>query len=230
MSHLPRFVYAICLCFFLCCISIPLKQVGKLKLSQIGLGTWAWGNRFLWNYSKDQDDELAKAYLYSVKKGINWFDTADSYGTGSLEGQSEKLLGQFREQLPKSAKSPYICTKLAPYPWRVGPDSMKKAANESIQRLNQPKIDVLQLHWPPSLQWQEQSYLKAFSELVDDDQATQIGVSNYGPIGIKRVQNILKQYGLQVYSNQVSTTTTTYTYIILPTKLIFIITYINTHI
>ena len=211
---MPHLFYAICLCFFLCCVSIPLKQVGKLKLSQIGLGTWAWGNRFLWNYSKDQDDELAKAYQYSIKKGINWFDTADSYGTGSLEGQSEKLLGQFRKQLSKSTKSPNICTKLAPYPWRIGPDSMKKAANESIQRLNQPKIDILQLHWPPSLQWQEQSYLQAFSELVDNEQATQIGVSNYGPIGIKRIQNILKQYGPQVYSNQVSITT--YTLIILP--------------
>lgn len=28
-------------------------------------------------------------------RGVNWFDTADSYGTGQLEGRSEQLLGRF---------------------------------------------------------------------------------------------------------------------------------------
>lgn len=52
-------------------------------------------------------------------RGVNWFDTADSYGTGSLEGQSEKLLGKFiREHNYKAAggvKSPndvLIATKV----------------------------------------------------------------------------------------------------------------------
>ena len=75
---------------------------------------------------------------------INWFDTADSYGTGIvttqenfmlvfiqliyrvraglLSGRSESLLGQFEAGSVESKrkKEVYFCTKLAPFPWRIG--------------------------------------------------------------------------------------------------------------
>ena len=47
--------------------------------------TWAWGNQFLWQYDKGDDIELRSAYEYMTTNGlINWFDTADSYGTGII--------------------------------------------------------------------------------------------------------------------------------------------------
>ena len=64
-------------------------------MSPIGGGTWSWGNQFLWDYKKDNDNELEEVFKYATTKGINWFDTADSYGTGSLSGRSESLLGEF---------------------------------------------------------------------------------------------------------------------------------------
>jgi pyridoxine 4-dehydrogenase len=182
-------------------IDCKLIQVGKLKLSEIGIGTWAWGNRLLWGYNEDQDQELFKAYQYSVDNGINWFDTADSYGTGNLNGRSEELLGQFQLKISKS-KQPYYLTKLAPYPWRIGENSMIEASKASIKRLNK-NIDILQLHWPPSLQWQEREYLSAFSKVITDRKALQIGLSNYGPIGLERVVKILQNYNQKPYSNQV---------------------------
>jgi pyridoxine 4-dehydrogenase len=172
----------------------------KVKLSKIGLGTWAWGNRLLWQYDKSEDPELLKAYQFAIQNGINWFDTADSYGTGSLSGRSEELLGQFNAK--SSNNNVYFCTKLAPYPWRIGSSSMMKAANQSITRLGRP-IDILQLHWPPSLQWQEKEYLEGFSQVVKTGQATQIGLSNYGPKGLKRAAKILSNYGQKPYTNQV---------------------------
>lgn len=41
------------------------------------------------------DSELQKIFNLAVENGVNLFDTADSYGTGKLNGQSEKLLGKF---------------------------------------------------------------------------------------------------------------------------------------
>ena len=41
------------------------------------------------------DTELQQTFNLAVDNGINLFDTADSYGTGRLNGQSEKLLGKF---------------------------------------------------------------------------------------------------------------------------------------
>lgn len=56
------------------------KRIGPLEVSPMGLGTWSWGNKFLWDYSTDMDPELNKVFNYALSKGINLFDTADSYG------------------------------------------------------------------------------------------------------------------------------------------------------
>lgn len=45
-----------------------------------GLGTWAWGNKLVWGYDDSMDEELQEAFNLCVREGINWFDTADSYG------------------------------------------------------------------------------------------------------------------------------------------------------
>lgn len=57
-----------------------LKQIGPLKVSPMGLGTWSWGNQLLWGYDKSMDAELQEVFNLMVSKGINIFDTADSYG------------------------------------------------------------------------------------------------------------------------------------------------------
>lgn len=179
-------------------------QVGKLKMSPIGCGTWSWGNRFLWQYDESQDTDLQKSFDYVTKQGVNWFDTADSYGTGRLNGRSEELLGQFTgdAKARRINKESFICTKLAPYPWRIGTESMKSACEMSAIRIGRP-VDMLQLHWPPSFGWQEDAYLTAFADLVTAGRATQIGLSNYGPKGLRRVHAALLSRGAKVYSNQV---------------------------
>ena len=70
-------------------------KVGPLSVSPMGLGTWAWGNQLLWGYQESMDAELQRTFNLAVNNGINLFDTADSYGTGKFNGQSERLLGKF---------------------------------------------------------------------------------------------------------------------------------------
>ena len=65
-----------------------------------------------------QQRRVLQVFNFVVGKGINLFDTADSYGTGRLNGQSEKLLGRFTAQLPQRQQERMaIATKIAPYPW-----------------------------------------------------------------------------------------------------------------
>ena len=174
-------------------------------MSRIGCGTWSWGNRFLWDYDENQDGLLKDAYDYVTKQGVNWFDTADSYGTGDLEGQSEKLLGRFSSlQNKKSNKNDvYFATKLAPFPWRIGSNSMITACSKSSVRM-QRDVDILQLHWRPPLGWQETSYLDAFARLLKENKVKQLGVSNYGPKKLNYVQDYMEdKHGVQIKSNQV---------------------------
>eukprot|EP00850_Spirogloea_muscicola_P005622 SM000026S08871 [mRNA] locus=s26:275382:278066:+ [translate_table: standard] len=66
----------------------------------MGLGTWSWGNQLLWGYSTAMDGELQAAFDAAVAAGVNLFDTADSYGTGRLNGRAELLLGRFIREYP----------------------------------------------------------------------------------------------------------------------------------
>ncbi|XWS38035.1 hypothetical protein CRYUN_Cryun19dG0096300 [Craigia yunnanensis] len=70
-------------------------KMGPLTVSPMGFRMWAWSNQLLWGYQQSMDSELQQVFNLTVENDINLFDTADSYGTGRLNGQSEKLLGKF---------------------------------------------------------------------------------------------------------------------------------------
>jgi aryl-alcohol dehydrogenase-like predicted oxidoreductase len=52
-------------------------QAGPITISQIGCGTWSWGNRLLWDYDTSQDEEIYQAYKLVRDAGVTVFDTAD---------------------------------------------------------------------------------------------------------------------------------------------------------
>ena len=62
---------------------------------------------------------------------------------------------------------------------------------------------MLQLHWPPTFGWQDEAYLDAFRQALDDGIAKQTGLSNFGPKGIKRINTKLAARGIKAYTNQV---------------------------
>ena len=76
-------------------ITSQTAQHSPLIFPQMGCGTWAWGNRLIWDYDPSMDDALQQVFNLCVQNGVTFFDTGDSYGTGRLNGQSEKLLGRF---------------------------------------------------------------------------------------------------------------------------------------
>ncbi|CAM9853727.1 unnamed protein product [Chrysoparadoxa australica] len=178
---------------------VPLGE--SLKISPMGLGSWQLGNRVLWQYEEGMDDEWMNAFDICVKAGINFFDTADSYGNGDLAGQSEMLLGRFANR-SKRSKDIVIASKFAPYPTRIGRGSMYKAALETTERLGRP-LQVGQLHWRPPLGWQEEAYWDDLIRLKQEGKIKEIGLSNYGPVQLAKAHKYLKERGVQLASNQV---------------------------
>ena len=78
---------------------------GGDPLNGIGFGTWAWGNQLLWGYEAERDDgRLEETFRQALSSGLDLIDTADSYGTGRLDGRSEQLLGQFAARLPATRR------------------------------------------------------------------------------------------------------------------------------
>jgi hypothetical protein len=75
------------------------------------------------------DPELQNIFDFAISQGVNVFDTADSYGTGALNGRSEELLGRFMKENQDivGGTEVHIATKLAGYPWRLTPWNMTAA-------------------------------------------------------------------------------------------------------
>ncbi len=172
---------------------------------RIGLGTWSWGNKLFWNYKSSNDDALRETFKEALKRGFHLIDTADSYGTGNLNGRSESLLGEFFSDTSISQKKRIqIATKLAPYPWRIGRKGFKKPFLESLKRLNN-KLDIVQLHWSTTKYnpWQELQLLNNLCDLLDQGFNFQIGLSNIGPQRLKTLIKHLSKRKKKVKSVQV---------------------------
>jgi len=180
-------------------------MTANITLPTMGCGTWAWGNRLLWGYDRSMDDELQKVFNLCVENGVTLFDTGDSYGTGTLSGRSEELLGRFTQEY-EGANQDQIClaTKLAPYPWRWTRNDMINAANASAKRFGQ-NINLVQMHWSTAnyFPWQEWPLLKGLGDLYEKGLVQGVGLSNYGPKRLKKVHQLFAERGIPITSLQV---------------------------
>ncbi|XP_060971068.1 pyridoxal reductase, chloroplastic-like isoform X2 [Cannabis sativa] len=183
-------------------------KVGPLSVSPMGFGTWAWGNQLLWGYQEAMDDELQRTFNLAVDNGINLFDTADSYGTGRLNGQSEKLLGKFIREFQggKGLQDDIvIATKFAAYPWRLTPGQFVNACRGSLERIQVEQIGIGQLHWSTAnyAPLQEMALWDGLVAMYEKGLVRAVGVSNYGPKQLLKIYDYLKARGVPLVSAQV---------------------------
>ncbi len=172
---------------------------------RIGLGTWSWGNKLFWDYKSTNDDNLRETFNEALRRGFDLIDTADSYGTGNLQGRSELLIGKFLQDTPSAKKkSIQVATKLAPYPWRIGKRGVNKPFLKSLERLNN-KLDIVQLHWSTANYnpWQELDLLNNLCNLKDQGFDFQIGLSNIGPQRLNKLIKFLAKRDQRLKSVQI---------------------------
>lgn len=211
---------------------VPVGTTG-FTISQLGCGTWSWGNRLLWEYNPSMDEEIYQAYQLVRDAGVTIFDTADSYGTLELNGRAEVLLGQFERRyqasrmdtigsqwwelgmlpLNKGAKyAQQVATKFAPYPWRITRGSILTAAKESLERLEQPKVAVAQLHWSTAnyQPFQEKALWNGIADVYDAGLCDFVGVSNYGPQQLRKVAAFMQERSIPLGVSQIQYSLMTY--------------------
>ena len=205
---------------------IGTVRAGPIQISSMGCGTWSWGNRLLFNYDPSQDEEIFMAYCAVRNAGVTLFDTADSYGTLDLNGRAEMLLGQFEQRYlaetindlkpwwnrSEPSKPQQVATKFAPYPWRITRGSMVQAAQESLKRLDQPKLAIAQLHWSTSKYqpFQERSLWEGLADVYDNGLCDAVGVSNYGPAQLQKVAAFFNERNVPLATAQIQFSLMTY--------------------
>jgi len=172
------------------------KTTEFLHSAEIGLGAWQWGDRFVWHYGRSHTAEDAEAaFQASMEAGINLIDTAEVYGNG----QSERLAGQFIQKIDKPV---LVATKFFPFPWRLRKQALRRALENSLERLGLEKVDLYQIHWPPATSSIE-LWAEALADVVKAGLTRTVGVSNFDKNQMQRAYFVLSKQDIPLASNQV---------------------------
>jgi aryl-alcohol dehydrogenase-like predicted oxidoreductase len=137
----------------------------------VGLGTWQLGAD--WGEVSESD---ARAVLEaSAEEGVTFYDTADVYG----DGRSEQIVGRF---LADHADAGFtVATKmgrrLEQLPDNYNPENFRAWIDRSRRNLGVDRLDLVQLHCPPSATIDDDATYDALDALVEDGSIAAYGVS-----------------------------------------------------
>lgn len=158
------------------------RELGRTgcKVSTISFGAWAIGS----SWGKVDDRESLAALHRALDLGVNFFDTADVYGDGSSERLLAKLRKERREVFTIATKAgrrlnPHVASG---YNRR----NLTAFVERSLKNLNVEKLDLLQLHCPPT----DVYYMPEVFGVLDD--LVQAGKVSYYGVSVERVEEALK--------------------------------------
>jgi aryl-alcohol dehydrogenase-like predicted oxidoreductase len=142
------------------------------NVSEIGLGCWQIG--WCWGDVTDQDARIL--LKKALDKGVNFFDTSDTYG----DGRSERFLAELKKITKEKI---YITTKLGRrvrgtnYKKGYKHNPMEEFVDRSLINLKTDCIDLLQLHCPPSNLCKKKETYELLDEIVKKGKIANYGVS-----------------------------------------------------
>ena len=148
-----------------------LGQTG-MRVSEISLGTWAFGD----GWGTVSEDDALSALNRAVDLGVNFLDTADVYG----DGRSEKLIARLLKDRPNDEI--LVATKagrrLDPHtPEGYDYDNLSAFVERSLNNLGVEALDLLQLHCPPTEVYRQDSTFEALDRLQRAGKVRNYGVS-----------------------------------------------------
>lgn len=148
-----------------------------LKVNPVGLGTNAVGGQKY--YPNITDEDGRKVLHTALDEGINFWDTAYTYGPK----RSEEIIGEVLEETGRR-KEVILASKAAhdtidgEATFNNSPSFLKQAVEESLQRLRTDYIDLFYIHFPDE-NTPKYEAIGALKELKDEGKIRAIGVSNF---------------------------------------------------
>jgi aryl-alcohol dehydrogenase-like predicted oxidoreductase len=132
-----------------------MRQLGRsgVQVSALGLGCWAIGGPYWENgqprgWGQVDDDEALRAIQCGLDLGVNFFDTADTYGAGHSERLLGRALAGKRDRVVIATKFGFMFDEATRQV--IGRDAspayIRRACVASLERLNTDYIDLYQFH------------------------------------------------------------------------------------
>jgi aryl-alcohol dehydrogenase-like predicted oxidoreductase len=149
---------------------MQMRRIGELSVSVVGLGC----NNFGMRIDADQTKRVVDAAL---DHGINYFDTAESYGQGRSEEMLGQALGARRSEVIIASKWGHTAS-LTDGERGGSPAEIRKRLEGSLRRLGTDYIDQYQLHRPDPHTPHEET-LGCLAELRAEGKIREIGCTHF---------------------------------------------------
>ena len=150
--------------------------VAGVKVSRIGLGTWAIGGL---EWGNVPDEAAIATILSAVDRGINVIDTAPIYGRGHAEeliGKAMRAHGR-RDAFFVATKAGLEWNERGVFANSTAP-RLRQELEDSLRRLGTDFVDLYQLHWPDTLV-PVAEVAGLFAQFQREGKVRAIGVSNF---------------------------------------------------
>jgi pyridoxine 4-dehydrogenase len=168
---------------------------GDLTVNRLGYGAMRITGDGIWGEPKDR--EQAKAALRrAVELGVNFIDTADSYGPNVSEILIAETLHPYPDDLVIASKGGLTRTGPGQWPADGRPEHLREALEGSLQRLRLDQIPLYQFHRPdPKVPLADS--IGALAELKAAGKIRHIGVSNFDEAQLREAQAITPVVSVQ---------------------------------
>jgi pyridoxine 4-dehydrogenase len=165
-----------------------IKIGSDLTVCRLGYGAMRLTGDGIWGPPKDRPEAI-RVLRRAVELGVNFIDTADSYGPYVNEEVIAEALHPYPKGLVIATKAGW--TRGGPGMWghNATPPHLKQSVEGSLKRLKLERIDLFQLHIPDPMVSIEDS-LKALMDMQKQGKIRHIGLSNVTKEHIERARKV----------------------------------------
>jgi pyridoxine 4-dehydrogenase len=172
-----------------------VSLAGELTVRRLGFGAMRITGDGIWGRPKDPDTVLS-VLRRAVELGVNFIDTADSYGPYVSEELIAKALAPYPRDLVIATKGGW--NRPGPNQWThdASPKHLREAVEGSLTRLRVDRIDIYQLHIPdPAVPFE--ASIETLAQLQAEGKIRLVGLSNVTKEHIERARKIVPIVSVQ---------------------------------
>ena len=168
---------------------------GDLTVNRLGFGAMRITGAGIWGQPSDRDG--AKAVLRrAVELGVNFIDTADSYGPHVSEELIGEALSPYPDDLVIATKGGLVRTGPGQWPADGRPEHLIEVCEGSLRRLKLEQIPLYQFHRPdPNVPLEDS--IGALVTLKEQGKIRHIGLSNVTEDQLRRAQRLTPIVSIQ---------------------------------
>lgn len=170
-------------------------QLGDLIVNRLGYGAMRITGKGIWGPPEDRASAL-HTLRRAVELGINFIDTADSYGPSVSEELIAEALAPYPAGLVIATKGGW--QRVGPGQWihNASPKHLEEAVAGSLKRLRLDRIDVYQLHIPdPAVSFD--ASMETLARLQQQGKIRHIALSNVTLEHVERARKIVPIVSVQ---------------------------------